>query len=54
MPAFSQLTDLMNLTTPSPLDHPLLSARYFFPFAAGYADPLFVEGEGFRLGCRYR
>jgi len=36
------------------LDHPLLSARYFFPLAAGFADPFFVEGEGFRLGCCYR
>lgn len=36
------------------LDHPLLSARYFFPFAADFADPFFVAGDGFRLGCRYR
>lgn len=44
----------MTLSNPSPLDHPLLSARYFFPFAAGFADPFFVAGNGFRLGCRYR
>lgn len=44
----------MTSSAPSPLDHPLLSARYFFPFTAGFADPFFVAGEGFRLGCRYR
>ncbi len=44
----------MHQSTPYPLDHPLLSARYFFPLAAGFADPFFVAGEGFRLGCRYR
>ncbi len=44
----------MTSSAPSPLDHPTLSARYFFPFAAGFADPFFVAGEGFRLGCRYR
>lgn len=43
-----------DLSAPSPLDHPLLSERYFFPFPASFADPFFVAGEGFRLGCRYR
>jgi hypothetical protein len=36
------------------LDHPLLSARSFFPLDAGFADPFFVEGEGFRLGSHCR
>ncbi len=38
----------------SPLDHPLLAARYFYPWPNRFADPFFVEGDGFRLGCRYR
>jgi pimeloyl-ACP methyl ester carboxylesterase len=36
------------------LDHPLLSARYFYPWPSRFADPCFVDGDGFRLGCRYR
>ncbi len=36
------------------LDHPLLAARYFYPWPSRFADPFFVEGDGFRLGCRYR
>ena len=35
------------------LDHPELSARYFYPWANRFDEPLFVEGDGFRLGCRY-
>jgi len=35
------------------LDHPLLSSRYFYPWPNRFADPFFVEGAGFRLGCRY-
>jgi pimeloyl-ACP methyl ester carboxylesterase len=35
------------------LDHPLLSSRYFYPWPNRFADPFFVEGDGFRLGCRY-
>src|SRR5512146_1529131 len=41
-------------STPSLLDHPLLAARYFYPWPSRFADPFFVEGDGFRLGCRYR
>ena len=35
------------------LDHPTLSARYFYPWQNRFADPFFVQGNGFRLGCRY-
>jgi fermentation-respiration switch protein FrsA (DUF1100 family) len=35
------------------LDHPLLTARYFYPCANHFDAPFFVEGDGFRLGCRY-
>jgi pimeloyl-ACP methyl ester carboxylesterase len=35
------------------LDHPLLSARYFYPWPNRFDEPFFVEGDGFRLGCRY-
>lgn len=35
------------------LDHPILSSRYFYPWQNRFADPFFVEGDGFRLGCRY-
>jgi pimeloyl-ACP methyl ester carboxylesterase len=36
------------------LDHPLLTSRYFYPWPNRFAEPFFVEGNGFRLGCRYR
>jgi pimeloyl-ACP methyl ester carboxylesterase len=36
------------------LDHPILSSRYFYPWPNRFAEPFFVEGDGFRLGCRYR
>ena len=36
------------------LDHPTLSARYFYPLPNRFEDPFFVQGDGFRLGCRYR
>ena len=36
------------------LDHPLLSSRYFYPWPNSFEEPFFVEGDGFRLGCRYR
>jgi len=36
------------------LDHPLLTARYFYPYPTRFAAPFFVQGEGFSLGCRYR
>ena len=39
---------------PSPLDHPYLTERYFCPWASSFAEPFFVAGDGFRLGCRYR
>lgn len=35
------------------LDHPLLSSRYFYPWQNSFEEPFFVEGDGFRLGCRY-
>jgi pimeloyl-ACP methyl ester carboxylesterase len=44
----------MSRTAPSLLDHPLLSARYFYPWPNRFDAPFFVEGDGFRLGCRYR
>jgi pimeloyl-ACP methyl ester carboxylesterase len=44
----------MSRTPTSILDHPLLSGRYFFPLPARFDDPFFVEGTGYRLGCRYR
>ena len=44
----------MNTIGASLLDHPLLSARYFYPWPNRFDDPFFVEGDGFRLGCRYR
>jgi len=40
--------------TDSFLDHPILSSRYFYPWPNRFAEPFFVEGDGFRLGCRYR
>jgi pimeloyl-ACP methyl ester carboxylesterase len=36
------------------LDHATLTARYFYPWPNRFADPFFVQGDGFRLGCRYR
>lgn len=35
------------------LDHPLLTSRYFYPYPTSFPAHFFVEGEGFRLGCRY-
>ncbi|HEX2768279.1 MAG TPA: hypothetical protein VHN12_03280, partial [Geobacteraceae bacterium] len=35
------------------LDHPVLSERFFYPWPNRFADPLYVEGKGGRLGCRY-
>jgi pimeloyl-ACP methyl ester carboxylesterase len=35
------------------LDHPTLSARYFYPWPNRFENPFFVDGDGFRLGCRY-
>jgi len=35
------------------LDHPTLSSRYFYPWPNQFDQPFFVEGNGFRLGCRY-
>jgi len=35
------------------LDHPLLTGRYFYPLPDKFDTPFFVEGDGFRLGCRY-
>ena len=36
------------------LDHPILTSRYFYPWPNRFEEPFFVEGDGFRLGCRYR
>jgi len=35
------------------LDHPILSSRYFYPWSNRFEEPFFVEGNGYRLGCRY-
>jgi pimeloyl-ACP methyl ester carboxylesterase len=35
------------------LDHPALTARYFYPWPNRFEAPFYVEGDGFRLGCRY-
>lgn len=35
------------------LDHPTLSARYFYPWPNRFDRPFFVEGDNFRLGCRF-
>ncbi len=35
------------------LDHPTLTARYFYPWPNQFDDPFFVQGDGFRLGCHY-
>ena len=35
------------------LDHPELTARYFYPWPNHFDQPFFVYGPGFRLGCRY-
>ena len=42
----------MAMTDPI-LDHPLLTARYFYPYPNHFPAPFFVQGDGFRLGCRY-
>lgn len=36
------------------LDHPTLTSRYFYPWSNRFEEPFLVEGDGFRLGCRYR
>ncbi|RNC67169.1 MAG: alpha/beta hydrolase [Desulfuromonadales bacterium] len=44
----------MKQSDKSPLNHPLLSQRYFYPWPSRFNDPFFIDGDGFRLGCRYR
>lgn len=44
----------MSRTSDPILDHPTLSARYFYPWPSRFDDPFFVQGDGFRLGCHYR
>jgi pimeloyl-ACP methyl ester carboxylesterase len=44
----------MDRSAPSLLDHPLISERYFYPWPNHFDDPFFIEGDGFRLGCRSR
>jgi pimeloyl-ACP methyl ester carboxylesterase len=36
------------------LDHPLISARYFFPRPASFPSPLVVPVDGATLACAYR
>ncbi|MDD2366738.1 MAG: alpha/beta hydrolase [Desulfuromonadaceae bacterium] len=36
------------------LDHPTLTARYFYPWPNRFDDPFYVQGDGFRLGCHNR
>lgn len=43
----------MAITDPI-LDHPTLTARYFYPWPNRFEDPFYVQGDGFRLGCHYR
>lgn len=45
---------MTDFTITSLLDHPLLSQRYFYPWPSRFEKPFFIEGDGFRLGCRYR
>jgi hypothetical protein len=35
------------------LNHPILTGSYFYPWPNRFDEPFFVEGSGFRLGCRY-
>ena len=35
------------------LDHPALSAQYFYPWPNHFDNPFFVTGDGYRLGCHY-
>jgi len=49
---FPQTPFVQPVTDPY-LDHPILSSRYFYPWPNRFEDPFFVEGDGFRLGCRY-
>ena len=35
------------------LDHPILTSRYFYPWPNRLEEAFFVEGDGFRLGCRF-
>lgn len=35
------------------LDHHTLTERYFFPWPNRFAEPFYVAGDGYRLGCRY-
>ena len=44
---------LVTITDPI-LDHPTLTARYFYPWPNRFDDPFYVQGDGFRLGCHYR
>ena len=36
------------------LDHPALSAQYFYPWPNHFDNPFFVTGDGYRLGCRFQ
>jgi pimeloyl-ACP methyl ester carboxylesterase len=35
------------------LDHPTLSAQYFYPWPNHFDNPFFVTGSNYRLGCCY-
>lgn len=43
----------MKEMTVSLLDHPTLSARYFYPWPNNFENPFFVTGDDYHLGCRY-
>ena len=42
------------LVSASLLDHPLISARYFYPRPDRFPSPLVVEVEGAKLACAFR
>lgn len=44
----------MPMITDPILDHPTLTARYFYPWPNRFDNPFYVQGDGFRLGCHYR
>jgi uncharacterized protein len=44
----------MTVRTVSPLDHHLLARGLFYPWPNRFPEPFYVEGQGYRLGCRYR
>ena len=47
------ITEGNNDMKDSVLDHPVLSAQYFYPWQNNFYSPFFVTGNGYRLGCRH-